>query len=65
MIGLSDVNATSAAVTETNGHSQNGDTNVQNGVNTTVANNAQIHLDKTNQDIVRLICQYLKVVGLE
>ncbi|KAG4072264.1 hypothetical protein HA402_004196 [Bradysia odoriphaga] len=58
------VNA-SAAVSETNGHSQNGDANVQNGVNTTVANNAQVHLDKTNQDIVRLICQYLKVVGLE
>ncbi len=63
---ITDVNATSAAVTETNGHSQNGDANVQNGVNTTVvANNAQVHLEKTNQDIVRLICQYLKVVGLE
>lgn len=49
------------AVTESNGHTQNGDT--QNGV--AVPKNDQIYLNKTNRDIVRLIGQHLKIVGLE
>lgn len=46
---------------ESNGHALNG--NSENGVAS--ANNVQINLHKTDQDIVRLIGQYLKIVGLE
>lgn len=46
---------------ESNGHVMNG--NTENGV--TALNNATpIDLSKTDQDIVRLIGQYLKIVGL-
>lgn len=47
--------------TESNGHTQNGTT--QNGL--TQVNDVQVNLSKTDQDIVRLIGQYLKIVGLE
>lgn len=47
--------------TESNGHTQNGTT--QNGL--AQLNDVQVNLSKTDQDIVRLIGQYLKIVGLE
>lgn len=47
-------------ISESNGHTLNG--NTENGV--TTANNGPITLAKTDQDIVRLIGQYLKIVGL-
>lgn len=46
---------------ESNGHVLNG--NTENGV-TALNNVAPIDLTKTDQDIVRLIGQYLKIVGL-
>lgn len=46
---------------ESNGHVLNG--NTENGV-TALNNVAPINLSKTDQDIVRLIGQYLKIVGL-
>lgn len=52
---------TAVGVTESNGHSVNG--TIMNGV--TVPKNESLNLDKTNQDIVRLIGQHLKIVGLE
>lgn len=45
---------------ESNGHALNG--SAQNGV--TQINNVAVKLNKTDQDIVRLIGQYLKIVGL-
>lgn len=50
---------TAVGVTETNGHSVNG--TIMNGV----PKNESLNLDKTNQDIVRLIGQHLKIIGLE
>lgn len=54
---------------ESNGHTQNGDTTERNGVEATTAGttikNERIQLDKTDQEIVRLIGQHLKIVGLE
>lgn len=54
---------------ESNGHTQNGDNEQRNGVEaasgTTTLSNDRIHLDKTDQEIVRLIGQHLKIVGLE
>lgn len=47
--------------TESNGHTLNGA--AQNGL--TPINDVQVTLSKTDQDIVRLIGQYLKIVGLE
>lgn len=47
--------------TESNGHTLNGTT--QNGL--APINDVQVTLHKTDQDIVRLIGQYLKIVGLE
>lgn len=47
-------------ILESNGHTLNG--NSENGV--TTADNGPITLTKTDQDIVRLIGQYLKIVGL-
>lgn len=46
---------------ESNGHVLNG--NTENGV-TALNNVAPVNLSKTDQDIVRLIGQYLKIVGL-
>lgn len=46
---------------ESNGHVMNG--NTENGV-TALNNVTPIELSKTDQDIVRLIGQYLKIVGL-
>ncbi|XP_031629372.1 WD repeat-containing protein 26 homolog [Contarinia nasturtii] len=46
---------------ESNGHVLNG--NTENGV-TTLNNVVPVNLTKTDQDIVRLIGQYLKIVGL-
>lgn len=46
---------------ESNGHVLNG--NTENGV-TTLNNVTPINLTKTDQDMVRLIGQYLKIVGL-
>lgn len=46
---------------ESNGHTLNG--SAQNGV-TTQINDEPVKLGKTDQDIVRLIGQYLKIVGL-
>lgn len=46
---------------ESNGHVMNG--NSENGV-TTLNNVTPINLTKTDEDIVRLIGQYLKIVGL-
>lgn len=46
---------------ESNGHVLNG--NTENGV-TSLNNVAPVDLSKTDQDIVRLIGQYLKIVGL-
>lgn len=46
---------------ESNGHVLNG--NTENGV-TTLKNVVPINLSKTDQDIVRLIGQYLKIAGL-
>lgn len=46
---------------ESNGHALNG-TSTQNGVSQ--SNNVPVKLNKTDQDIVRLIGQYLKIVGL-
>lgn len=45
---------------ESNGHALNG--SAQNGVSQ--INNVAVKLNKTDQDIVRLIGQYLKIVGL-
>lgn len=45
---------------ESNGHTLNG--SAQNGVSQT--NIVAVKLNKTDQDIVRLIGQYLKIVGL-
>lgn len=47
-------------ISESNGHTLNG--NTENGVTTAI--NGPITLAKTDQDIVRLIGQYLKIVGL-
>lgn len=69
MYSLSDTMAT-----ETNGHAantQNGNEPPANGVLRppapflVVPKNENLHLDKTNTDIVKLIGQHLKAVGLE
>lgn len=48
--------------TESNGHALNGNS-TQNGL--APINDIRVTLNKTDQDIVRLIGQYLKIVGLE
>lgn len=49
------------AITDEN-NSTNG--NTDNGTNNFITPNPKINLDKTNRDIVRLIGQHLKIVGL-
>lgn len=56
------IDAGVAVVAESNGHTENGD--VQNGVNA-LETTHPMQLDKTNQDIVRLVGQHLKLMGLE
>lgn len=61
------VPADGAMTTESNGHTQqNGDapTVNKNGL-AIVPKNENLNLDKTDMDIVRLIGQHLKVIGLE
>lgn len=60
---LTDSSGVATVTSESNGHTQNGDTE-QNGIANTLPNE-RIQLDKTDQDIVRLIGQHLKIVGLE
>lgn len=47
------------------GSSSNGNDAPRNGVSGSTPNESKVTLDKTNQDIVRLIAQHLKEIGLE
>lgn len=67
--GMSDgMNSYAGSNSDSNGYVLNEERNQlnrnQNGVSENSTNN-QIHLDKTNQDIIRLIGQYLKNIGLD